>query len=180
MLGFKIQNIDSNNTVGSLKVKELRDEAFRKLTNFVADYFKGDIPDHVILKVIMGELVPTLTDQAQGGDFLFMILKRCKRQKGISSLLQQNHIDKIIGHSFCPVLSVNEDSTQKEIKSILIPIDVSESTSKRLLWAIMFAKKTKAKIQIVSALNINIDAQESLALKNREYSLVTFPIGNKP
>jgi len=152
----------------ALKVKELKDEAMLKLNNFVSDYFGGQIPENVILKVLMGNLVPTLIDQSQGEDFLFIILKRSILQPGINNLLVQKEIDKIIGHSYCPVLSINKESTPEEIKSILIPIDISEGTSKRLLWASTFAKITKAKIHIVSALNINMDEQKSLASKNAE------------
>lgn len=152
----------------SHKVKELKDETLQKLTAFVKDFFEGQIPDKVILKVSMGNLVSTLIKHARSNDFLFIIMKRSMHQKGISNLLEQNEIDKIIGRAHCPVLSINEGSTQKDIKTILIPVDISESTTKRLLWASMFAKKTNAKILIVSALNINIDEQKSLALKNAE------------
>ncbi len=152
----------------SRKVQELKDEALKELTDFVKDFFEGEIPKNVILKIIMGDLVPTLIKQSQSGDFYFMILKRSIHKKELSNLLDQSEIDKIIGHSYCPVLSVNEDSTPENLNSILIPIDISESTDKKLLWASLLAKESKAKIQIVSALNINIDEQKSLAAKNAE------------
>lgn len=150
------------------KIKELKDKALHELNAFVRDFYGGEIPNNVILKVIMGDLIKTLITQSQSGDFYFMILKRSTHQKGISNLLNQNEIDKIIGHSYCPVLSINEDATPENLESILIPIDISESTDKKLLWASLFAQESKAKIQIVSALNINIDEQKSLAAKNAE------------
>lgn len=151
---------------GSRKEKELKDEALKKLTKFLKDFYKGEIPENVIPHILMGDLVQTLVRQAQSGDFYFMILKRSLHKKGIPNLLEQNDIDKIIGHSHCPVLSINEDSTPENLKNILIPIDISESTEKKLLWASLFAQKAKAKIQIISALKINIDEQKSLASKN--------------
>ncbi len=157
-----------NRHFNSQKVAELKKEALKKLTAFVKDFFGGEIPEKIILKVSMGNLVPTLIKHTQSDDFLFVVLKRSMHQKGISNLLDQNEMDKIIAHSQCPVLSVNEESTQGELKTILVPIDISESTKKRLLWASMFAKKANAKIMIVSALNANIDVQKSLALKNAE------------
>jgi nucleotide-binding universal stress UspA family protein len=150
------------------KVEALKKEALQKLTEFVKDFFGGEIPEKVILKVSTGNLVSTLIKHGQMEDYLFMILKRSIHQLGITNLLDQNEIDKIIGYSHCPVLSVNEESTQQELKTILVPIDVSENTKKRLFWASMFAKKANAKILIVSALNANIDVQKSLALKNAE------------
>lgn len=150
------------------KVTEIKNRALLKLTDFVTDFFGGEIPDGIILKVSVGNLVKTIIRQTQSGDFFFSILKKSKHRKGVSNLLDQSEIDKIIGHSQCPVLSINEDSTPPEIKNIVIPIDISEHTTKKLLWASMFAKKTHAKIRIVSALNINMDEQKSLALKNAE------------
>lgn len=152
----------------SRKVKELKDIALQELNAFVSDFYGGEIPNNVILKVIMGDLISTLISQSQSGDFYFMILKRSIHKKGTSNLLEQSEIDKIIGHSYCPVLSINQDSTPENLESILIPIDISENTDKKLLWASLFAKESKAKIQIVSALNINIDEQKSLASKNAE------------
>lgn len=152
----------------SRKAKALKDEAHNKLTEFIKDFYQGTIPSNVIVKVIMGDPVATLIDQARSGDFYFMILKRSAHRKGILNLLEQSEIDKIIGHSYCPVLSINEESTPENLNSILIPIDISESTNKKLLWASLFAKESKAKIQVVSALNINIDEQKSLASKNAE------------
>lgn len=153
---------------GSVKTKELKDEALTNLTAFVNDFFEGNIPANVILKVMTGNLVNILIKQARSGDFYFMILKRSTHQKGIPNLLDQGEIDQIIGHSFCPVLTINKDSTPEHLKSILIPIDISENTDKKLLWASLLARKTKAKIHVVSALNINMDEQKSLAAKNAE------------
>lgn len=152
----------------SPKIKELKDEALQKLKDFAGDFFKGEIPEYIILKVMMGHLMHTLIEQSMGEDFLFIILKKSPNRNETLNLLDQKDIDRIIGHSFCPILSVNEAITPEEIKNILIPIDISENTTKKLLWASSFAKKTKARIQIVSALNINMNEEKSLALKNAE------------
>ncbi len=152
----------------SRKVNELKDEAMLKLTDFIKDFYDGEIPSNVIPQVLMDNLVSTIIKQSQSGNFFFMIIKRSAHQKGIPNLLEQDEIDKIIGHSYCPVLSINEESTPEHLNNILIPVDISESTTKKLLWASMLAKETKAKIQIVSALKINIDEQKSLALKNAD------------
>ncbi len=150
----------------SRKISVIKEEAKQKLNDFLLDFYEGEIPANVIPRVSMGKLVPNLIRQGRSDNYFFMILKRSN--KGDPTLLNQNKIDKIIGHSYCPVLSIHEDPTPEIIRKILIPIDISESTSKKLLWASLFAKKTNAIIQIVSALKINIDKQKSLALKNAE------------
>jgi nucleotide-binding universal stress UspA family protein len=111
-------------------------------------------------------LVRTLIKQARSGDFYFLVLKQSAHQKGIPNLLEQNEMEKVIAHSYIPVLTVNEDSSPENLKNILVPIDVSENTEKKLLWASLFAKKAGAKIQIVSALSFNIDEHKSLTAQN--------------
>lgn len=155
-----------NRFFSSQKVKEIKEEALNRITEFLRDFFNGEIPKNVIPYVLTGNLVQTLIKQSQSGDFYFMIIKNGLHKKGVPNLLKKKEIDKIIGHSHCPVLSINNDSTPQDLKSILIPIDISENTEKKLLWASLFASKTNAKIQIVSALNINIDEKKSLASKN--------------
>jgi nucleotide-binding universal stress UspA family protein len=150
----------------SRKEKELKDKALKILVEFLKDFYKGEIPENVIPMILMGNKVQTLVRQAQSENFYFMILKRSLHKKENQNLLDQSEIDKIIGHSRCPVLLINEDSTPDNLKNILIPIDISERTEKKLLWASLFAQKNKAKIHIISALKINIEEQKSLASKN--------------
>ncbi len=150
------------------KIKTLNQQAHQEFSDFVKKFYQGPVPSNFILKVEMGNLVHTLINQAKSGDFHFMMLKRSEHKSENSNHLGQTEIDKIIGHSFCPILSINKDSTPEQLSNILIPIDISESTNKKLLWASLFASETKAKILIVSALNINIDEQKSLAAKNAE------------
>lgn len=82
--------------------------------------------------------------------------------------MSRNEIDKFISRSHCPVLAVRKDFPASKISKIVIPIDISQTTKKHLYWATFFAKEFNAQIQIVSALNINIDETKSLAFRNAE------------
>ena len=153
----------------SLKnIELLKNGAIQNVNEFLRDFYKGEIPPGVIPKIAFGNLIRTLVKQARSKNFHFIILKKSERKKGIPELLDQNDIDKIIEQSFCPVLSINNDSTPENLKNIIIPIDISEKADKKLLWASFFAKAAKSKIQIVSALKINIDEHKSLAAKNAQ------------
>ena len=153
----------------SLKnIELLKNGARQKVNEFLKDFFNGEIPSGFIPKIVIGNLIRALVKQSRSKNFHFIIIKRSQWKKGIPGLLDQNDIDKIISQSYCPALSINEDSTPENLKNILIPIDISEKTDKKLLWASFFAKAAKSKIQIVSALKIDIDEQKSLASKNAE------------
>ena len=140
----------------------------KKLTRFVKDYFDGSVPEFVLIKVVRGRILPVLLGMVRTDDYFFIILKRGATWKRTANALEQHEIDKIIGNAHCPVLTINDQATNDDIKTILVPIDISESTKKRLLWASMFAKNMRARIQIVSALNVNIDETKSLAFRNGE------------
>lgn len=158
----------ANQIFGTVSRKELHEKALQNLTYYIRDFLGGEIPVNVIPKIVEGKLVPTLISQARSGNYLFLILKRSRQKAGISNLLVQGELDKIIGHAWCPVMTVKENPSPEVMKEILVPVDISEDTRKKLLWASLFAKAAKAKIRIVSALKKDIDLNKSLVMKKSE------------
>jgi nucleotide-binding universal stress UspA family protein len=94
------------------------------------------------------------------------MLDRSEKQN--AETLSKSDVDRYVSKSFCPVLTFNKDYPIKEVHKIVVPIDISQHTKKRLYWATFFAKKLNAKIIIVSALNVDIDETKSLAYKKAE------------
>ncbi|MCK5729683.1 MAG: universal stress protein [Draconibacterium sp.] len=146
------------------KVENLIDDANKKLKGFVENVIQKEIPKNIILKIIKGEVVSTLINESKKGGYDFIIVDKSRSSfKGAS---HWKNFDKFVSQSQCPVLTINKDFPVREIKNIIIPIDISQTTKKRLLWATLFAKKFNANIKIVSALNVDIDETKSLAFKN--------------
>lgn len=148
------------------KIETLKNEALRNLNDFVKNVIQKEIPKNIILRIKAGDVVSTLINESERGGYQFIIVDKSK--SSFKGPLHWRKFDKFISESHCPVLTVNKDFPVREIKKIIVPIDISQSTKKRLLWATLFAKKFNAKIIIVSALNININETKSLALKNAE------------
>ena len=150
-----------------LKTKKLETritKARQKQSDFVKNVIQKEIPKNIILKIKTGDVVPTLIHESKYGGYDFIIVDKSK--SSFKGALHWSKFDKFINQSRCPVLTINKDFPIREIKKIIIPIDISQTTKKRLLWATLFAKKFNAKIQIVSALNKNINETKSLAFKN--------------
>ena len=139
-------------------------EAKEQLKNFIENSIQKNIPDEVIVRIIAGEVIPTLIKESKNGGYEFIIID--KSAEKTTGILTTNEVDKVISRSFCPVLAINKNFPVNDIKKIVIPIDISQTTKKRLWWATFFAKKYGAKVYIVSALNINIPETKSLAYKN--------------
>uniref|UniRef100_UPI00321642EA universal stress protein n=1 Tax=uncultured Draconibacterium sp. TaxID=1573823 RepID=UPI00321642EA len=150
----------------SKKNKIRHQGALNKFTEFVKNHLQTEIPNNIMLRISWGTVVNTLIAESEHGGHEFVILDKSEKQNAED--LSRSEIDRYVSKSFCPVLTINKDYPVKEIKRIFIPIDISQRTKKRLYWATFFAKKLDAKIQIVSALNVDIKESKSLAYKKAE------------
>ena len=149
------------NPVNKRYINNITPEELREFT-------KSSIPakalEHFSFRVKTGKRLPLLIRQSNKGGYEFIIVDKSNSE----SALNPGEIDKLISHSYCPVMTVHKNYPVKEIKKIVIPVDVTQSTKKKLLWATYFAKKYKAKVIIVSALTLNLDIKKSLVYKNSE------------
>lgn len=150
-----------------LKRNQIRHQgALNKFTEFVKKFLQSDIPNNIILRIAWGKTIKTLISESECGGYEFVLLDKNEKQNAEG--LSRSDIDKYLSKSFCPVLTVNKDYIIEKVDKIIVPIDISHRTKKRLFWATFFAKKLDAKIQIVSALNIDIKESKSLAYKKAE------------
>lgn len=148
------------------KAIEHKAEARNHFKHFVEKAFGSEIPDDYILRLHTGNKVSTLVDESKKGGYEFIVIDKSK--DNYPGALHKNEIDKFISRSFCPVLTINRNYPVARIQKIVIPIDISQTTKKRLYWATHFAKKYNAEVQIVSALNADIVETKSLAFSNAE------------
>ena len=147
------------------RISDTKKEALKIQHEFVREAMGGNVPDNMAIRVKAGNILRILFSQSKNGGYEFMVID--KSQDSVS--LNRYETDKIISRSFCPVMTINKDYPVKEIKKIIIPVDISQATKKKLLWATYFAKKFDAEIKIVSALNINISSRKSLVWRNAEH-----------
>lgn len=146
------------------KVEMAIKNAKEELANFVKKVVGGEIPDNVVISVRAGNPVDILLGKSKKDGLEFLLID--KSNSNYPGALGKDKINELVSQSECPVLTINKDFGVPKIKNIAIPIDITQSTEKRLLWATYLAKKYDAKITILSALNANINEAKSLALKN--------------
>ena len=132
-----------------------------KLIKFTKFFFKGTIPDYIDLRIVVGELVPTILKIADNQKYDLIIIKKRKKIKGFFYNLRKHNTDRIIGASPCPVLTIKKTWTKMGIREILIPLDIGKQIRTQIFWAIELAQKFKAKIRIISVLRFNIDVEKS-------------------
>jgi len=146
------------------KVEMTIKNAKEELTNFVKKVVGNEIPNNIVISVRAGNPINILLDKSKKDGLEFLLID--KSNSDYPGALEKDKINKLVSQSKCPVLTINKDFGVPKIKNIAIPIDITQSTKKRLLWATLLAKKYDAKITILSALNVNINEAKSLALKN--------------
>ncbi len=137
-----------------------------KFSEFIGKAMEKNIPSDVVPRIGWGKVVNTLITESERGGYEFVMLDKSERKNAEG--LTRAEVDRYVSKSFCPVLLIDKDHPVDRIDKIVIPIDISQRTQKRLYWTTFFAKKFHAKIQIVSALNIDIKEAKSLAYKNAE------------
>jgi nucleotide-binding universal stress UspA family protein len=145
---------------------DIQEDALRKFQVYVQNTIQKEIPKEIILRVKPGEAVSSLIRESKHGGYDFIIVD--KSTGSYDGALSNRDIDRFISKSHYPVLTINKDFPTNNVKKIVIPIDISQHTKKRLFWGTLFAKKFNAKIQIVSALNVNINEKNSLARRNAD------------
>lgn len=125
------------------KAVKIKMTAKDELKDFAAKAFQNNIPDDYILRVQVGKKVPVLVNESQKGGYEFIVIdKSCDNYPGSFC---KNEVDKFISRSFCPVLAINKDFQVHEIKKIVVPIDISQSTKKKIILGHLFCKKIQCK-----------------------------------
>ncbi len=146
------------------RAKNTRLDALNRLREFTETTIPAKAQKHFTYRIKNGDPLPVLLRQSKKGGYEFLIVNK----SGTSCSMDPSDIEKLISKAYCPVMVVNKDYVVSDISKIIIPVDVLQSTPKKLLWATYFAKKYKAKVIIVSVLTINIEKKQSLAWRNAE------------
>ncbi|MFV0590883.1 MAG: universal stress protein [Draconibacterium sp.] len=158
--GFFERNFQPEETELTLK------KAKEELTEFVEKVVENKLPDTIVISVRAGNPVNVLLEKSKSDSLEFLLID--KSNSNYPGAMTKEEVDELISLSRCPVLTVNKDFGVPKIKNIAIPIDITQSTKKRLLWASFLARRFNAKITILSALKANINEKKSLALKNAQ------------
>lgn len=141
------------------------DKASARLQDFLRGIFGEEIPGYISTHICCGSLIPSIIEASKQYSSQLIIIKKSKRLIGRFAAFRKNNADKLIGQSFCPVLTISEDFTHDGIKQIVMPVDITRKSDDKVRWAVFLAKHFGAKVTIISILDINIEARTSLAYR---------------
>ncbi|MDX9929443.1 MAG: universal stress protein [Bacteroidales bacterium] len=141
------------------------EKAHLRLEEFITKYFGGTLPDYVNLQVRCGGLIQSIIDASKDFSSQLIIIKKSSRLIGRFAAFRRHNAEKLIGQSFCPVLTISENFTHEKIKEIVMPVDITKKTDDKIRWAIFLAQSFNARVTVISVLDINIEARTSLAYR---------------
>ncbi len=137
--------------------------AFKKLREFVSEYYDGQIPKFVRLKVKQGGLVKSVVSFLNCLKYDLIVINKKYEQR--SNILQswESGIKLIVGEAFCPVLVFNGTPSHADIHEILVPVEINRRHKHNIVWAIELAGRYNAKIHLVAVISDKILLEKSRA-----------------
>jgi nucleotide-binding universal stress UspA family protein len=153
------------NAVQSDTNKNLQARAMIRLIRFVKIHFKGKIPENMKLRVEIGYHISTIIEIARTEKFDLLIINKTKKKNGLIDKFKKHSADHIVGESICPVLSVENRWTNRGVRDILVPIDISRKSRDLLEWSIFMGHLLNARIHLLASLLVKIELERSLAFK---------------
>lgn len=148
----------------SKKARKEKTQALNDLRSFAGEVIPQNKLQHFTYRIHTGKKLPVLLRQAKKGGYEFIVIGKNSKD----NYLGHDDLNKLISRSTIPIMTVNMKHLVNSVNNIVIPVDVLQTTQKKLLWATYFAKKYGATITLVSALSLNINLKQSLAWRNAE------------
>lgn len=110
------------------------------------DYFvKNGVFD---FKVRTGSVYREIVNQAKYGD-AYMVIMGAYGASGFEEFFIGSNAFKVVSHSTCPVITVQEEFVKGQLKTIVMPIDASTNTRKKIPFVTEIAKRCNAKVHIL-------------------------------
>lgn len=147
------------------RLKKHIKRAKKKLKKYAKNYFGGEIPDFISMQVSIGELIEEILLAAKKTKCDLIIISKGERIFSRLSFLKNENADKLISGAVCPVLTISGKHTEKGIKDILIPVDITKKITNKVAWVKYLAEKFNAKVHVISVLNMEIPPLKSLAYR---------------
>ncbi len=144
--------------------KKHRKKALKRFHRQVKHFF----PEHTLLKqfkyeLVIGKLIPSILKVSARRKSDLIIIKKARRSHGKASIFRKENADRLISASKCPVMTMYKEARINGIDRILLPVDVTKNSDKKVAWAISLAKKFGASIHIVSVQHLEIERVHSLS-----------------
>ncbi|RUT78133.1 universal stress protein [Ancylomarina longa] len=134
------------------------DELKNEIIHTVQEYFEKLIelhsPNYQVengvfdFKIRIGSVYREIINQAKYGDS-YLIVMGAYGASGFEEFFIGSNAFKVVSYSTCPVVTVQNEGEHSEVKTILMPIDASNETRKKIPYVTELAHNCKAEVHIL-------------------------------
>jgi nucleotide-binding universal stress UspA family protein len=170
--------VEEHSSIFNLFSKEHKEEFFVKIGDKLGEIARNaekKINGAVTWEVQKGKPYIHVLEIAKKVDPAFIIMGvRGEHEHDHHKNFVGNNTSKIIRSSQWPVITVSKKVTCTNLRSILLPLDLTKETRQKVSQAIELAKKFNAEIKVVSALWSKKDKSVIQGLKQQIVQVVNF------
>lgn len=136
-------------------------QAFFEVKAMLSNYYGGNIPQFVRIKIKKGNLVQVLIRIIYRGKYDLLIINKNLERRPSLRQSWESGIIRIVGEAFCPVVIFGEKISSNGVRKILVPVENNRRHRHNLLWAADLAERYHASVNLVSFLSGNITMEQS-------------------
>ncbi|MDD4575484.1 MAG: universal stress protein [Bacteroidales bacterium] len=143
-----VQNIFSDVERASMN-QRIEDGIREQLNQLIKKNSTSDID--IKAMVVTGKVYDQIIEVSKSLNCNYIVIGVNDADKENDSHVLGSNASRVVRTSEIPVITVN-NTIVKEIKTVILPLDLTKETQQKVAKAIQFAKLTNAKIKIVTAL----------------------------
>ena len=134
--------------------EELKNEIIHTVQEYLDKLIELHSVDYCVktgvfdFKIRTGSVYREIVNQAKYGD-AYMVLMGAYGTSGFEEFFIGSNAVKVVSHANCPVVTVQKKFTKGQLKTIVMPIDASPDTRKKIRFVTEIANKCNAKVHIL-------------------------------
>jgi nucleotide-binding universal stress UspA family protein len=134
--------------------EELKNEIIHTVQEYFEKLIELHSSDYCVkngvfdFKIRTGSVYREIVNQAKYGDS-YMIVMGAYGASGFEEFFIGSNAFKVVSNAPCPVITVQNEFTQNRVKTIVMPIDASAETRKKIPFVGELAARCNAKIHIL-------------------------------
>ncbi|MGQ1910919.1 universal stress protein [Marinifilum sp. RC60d5] len=134
--------------------EELKDEIIHTIQEYLDKLIELHSPTYVVengvfdFKIRKGSVYREIVNQAKYGDS-YLIVMGAYGASGFEEFFIGSNAFKVVSNAPCPVITIRKDFKASMIKQIVMPIDASNETRKKIPYVCELAKKCNARVHIL-------------------------------
>lgn len=138
----------------------------------IMDLYKNQVDGHIDFKIREGRVHLEVCNQAKYND-AYMIVMGTHGISGFEEFWVGSNAYKVVSEASCPVMTVRNGYVKKEIKKIILPIDITKNSRKKVPLAADLALAFGAEIHVIGVRETNskdiIEKLENYVAQAAEY-----------